>query len=55
MDTSSQGEEALVSMVDILEEEQELEADANAVLGGSDAKNCTYQLDGKINFFEHEL
>lgn len=29
-------------MVDFLAEEEKLEADAKAVLGGSDAKNCTY-------------
>jgi len=32
----------IVTMVDVLKEEQELEADACAVLGGSDEKNCTY-------------
>lgn len=32
----------VVTMVDVLNEERELEEDANAVLGGSDAKNCTY-------------
>lgn len=32
----------VVSMVDVLEEEQLLEEDANAVLGGSDDRNCTY-------------
>ncbi|XP_046545115.1 putative E3 ubiquitin-protein ligase UBR7 [Haliotis rubra] len=35
-------EDTGVSMVDILEEEERLEADANAVLGDSDDKNCTY-------------
>ncbi|ELT99453.1 hypothetical protein CAPTEDRAFT_222324 [Capitella teleta] len=35
-------EENVVSMVDILEEEKYLEENANAVLGGSDDKNCTY-------------
>lgn len=38
---SIEGQE-IVTMVDVLQEEQELEADANAVLGGSDEKNCTY-------------
>ena len=33
-----------ISMIDVLREEEELEADANAVLGGSDAQNCTYPL-----------
>lgn len=32
-----------VTLVDILEEEAQLEEDANAVLGGSDDANCTYQ------------
>lgn len=31
-----------VSMVEVLEEEQKLEEDANAVLGGSDPVHCTY-------------
>ncbi|KAL5008060.1 hypothetical protein ScPMuIL_013641 [Solemya velum] len=31
-----------ISMVDVLEEEKQLEDDANAVLGDSDDKNCTY-------------
>ena len=35
-------EDAAISMVDILKEQEELEDDANAVLGGSDSKNCTY-------------
>jgi E3 ubiquitin-protein ligase UBR7 len=32
----------VVTMVDVLKEEQELEDDAKAVLGASDDKNCTY-------------
>ena len=35
-------EGAAVSMVDVLQEEQQLEEDANAVLGDSDDKECTY-------------
>ena len=35
-------EDTGVSMVDVLEEETKLEEDANAVLGDSDDKNCTY-------------
>ncbi|XP_034250247.1 putative E3 ubiquitin-protein ligase UBR7 [Thrips palmi] len=31
-----------ITMVDVLKEENELEEDANAVLGGSDPQNCTY-------------
>ncbi len=37
-------EETGISMVDVLEEEEQLEQDANAVLGGSDHANCTYAL-----------
>jgi len=33
-----------ITLVDVLEEEAQLEEDANAVLGGSDDKNCTYSL-----------
>jgi E3 ubiquitin-protein ligase UBR7 len=32
----------VVTMVDALKEEQELEDDAKVVLGASDDKNCTY-------------
>ena len=32
----------VITMVDVLKEEEELEDDANAVLGASDDKNCTY-------------
>ena len=32
----------IITMVDVLKEEEELEDDAKAVLGGSDDKNCTY-------------
>lgn len=35
-------EGVVVTMVDVLEEENELEEDVNAVLGGSDDKTCTY-------------
>ncbi|GAB6021580.1 hypothetical protein CHUAL_004171 [Chamberlinius hualienensis] len=31
-----------ITMVDVLENEKELDEDANAVLGGSDDQNCTY-------------
>lgn len=33
-----------VTLVEVLEEEAQLEEDANAVLGGSDDANCTYSL-----------
>lgn len=35
-------ENNVVTMVDVLKEEEELEDDAKAVLGASDDKNCTY-------------
>ncbi|XP_063530415.1 putative E3 ubiquitin-protein ligase UBR7 isoform X2 [Cydia strobilella] len=34
--------EKIVTMMDVLQEQQEFEEDANAVLGASDDKNCTY-------------
>ncbi len=35
-------EEATVSLVDVLEEDEELENEASAVLGGSDSDKCSY-------------
>lgn len=35
-------EEQTVSLVDVLEEDQELEEEASAVLGGSDSDHCSY-------------
>lgn len=35
-------DENSVTMLDVLKEEEELEEDADAVLGGSDDKNCTF-------------
>ncbi|KAI8422861.1 hypothetical protein MSG28_006603 [Choristoneura fumiferana] len=35
-------DEKVVTMMDVLQEQQEFEEDANAVLGASDDKNCTY-------------
>lgn len=32
----------VVTMMDVLQEEEQIEEDANAVLGASDEKNCTY-------------
>lgn len=37
----------VVTMMDVLKEQQEFEDDANAVLGGSDDKECTYS---QVNF-----
>ncbi|CAK1600523.1 unnamed protein product [Parnassius mnemosyne] len=34
--------EKVVTMMDVLQEQQDFEEDANAVLGASDEKNCTY-------------
>lgn len=39
---SQNNEDTELTMCDVLEEEQELEEDANAVLGGSDDTNCSY-------------
>lgn len=35
-------EEQTVSLVDVLEEDEELEEEASAVLGGSDSDHCSY-------------
>lgn len=32
----------VVTMMDVLQEQEDFEEDANAVLGASDDKNCTY-------------
>lgn len=40
--TPDVADENSMTLQDILDEEEELEEDANAVLGGSDDKNCTY-------------
>jgi E3 ubiquitin-protein ligase UBR7 len=32
----------VLTMVDVLQEEEDREQDANAVLGGSDDQHCTY-------------
>ena len=39
-------EEPGVTMVDVLEDEESLEADAKAVLGNSDEKHCSYHSGG---------
>ena len=41
-DAEEESEEPVISMVDYLKEEEELENDAHAVLGGSDEHHCTY-------------
>ena len=40
--SSEQFENDEVSMVDVLEKDKELEAEANAVFGDSDDQHCTY-------------
>ncbi len=50
-ETVEKTEETGISMVDVLEEEEQLEQDANAVLGGSDHANCTYALASIIMIF----
>ena len=35
-------EEAVMSLQDVLDEERQAEETANALLGASDSKNCTY-------------
>ena len=35
-------EEDSMSMLDVLQEEKQLEEDADAILGGSDSSQCTY-------------
>ncbi|GFY70163.1 putative E3 ubiquitin-protein ligase UBR7 [Trichonephila inaurata madagascariensis] len=40
--TLNSEEDTELTMCDVLQEEQELEEDANAVLGGSDDTNCSY-------------
>lgn len=42
--------EDVLSMIDVLKEENELEEEANAVLGDSDDQNCTYPMVKKISF-----
>lgn len=39
---ANDGEEATVSLVDVLEQDEELENEASAVLGGSDSEKCSY-------------
>ncbi|KAG8178550.1 hypothetical protein JTE90_015920 [Oedothorax gibbosus] len=41
-ESSNSNTETELTMCDVLQEEQELEEDANAVLGGSDDTNCSY-------------
>lgn len=42
--------EKVVTMVDVLQQQQEFEKDADAVLGACDDKDCTYT-KVRINFF----
>lgn len=43
---NSEIEDPGISMVDVLQDEESLEADAKAVLGNADDKNCTYYSGG---------
>ena len=43
---NEEDEEETVTMDEVLQEEESLEADAKAVLGNSDDKNCTYHSGG---------
>nr|CAG4640943.1 EOG090X07TK [Eulimnadia texana] len=38
----AEDEDSGITLIDVLEEEEQLEQDADAVLGGSDDQNCTY-------------
>jgi E3 ubiquitin-protein ligase UBR7 len=38
----------VITMIDVLKEEQDLEDDAKAVLGASDDQNCTYS---RVNIY----
>ena len=49
---SGDAENDEVSMVDVLDEDNELEAEANAVLGDSDDQNCTYDKVWRIIVYE---
>lgn len=39
---ANDGEGEIVSLLDVIDEEKELQDAANAVLGGADDSNCTY-------------
>uniref|UniRef100_A0A3P8ZMK8 Putative E3 ubiquitin-protein ligase UBR7 n=1 Tax=Esox lucius TaxID=8010 RepID=A0A3P8ZMK8_ESOLU len=45
---ANEGDEATVSLVDVLEEDEELENEASAVLAGSDSEKCSYP-EGYVN------
>ena len=49
-------DDSAISMLDVLEEQQELEENANAVLGDSDDRNCTYimvwEMDKSFHSFQ---
>jgi len=48
-------DEQIVSMVDVLNDEQQLQDDANAVLGACDENVCTYSQVGHLyNFCDDE-
>lgn len=45
---SIEEETNVITMIDVLKEEQDLEDDAKAVLGASDDQNCTYS---RVNIY----
>lgn len=45
---SEDEEQAIVSLQDVIEEDQQLEDTANAVLGDSDDTQCTYRRVGRF-------
>ena len=45
---SREDDEGIVSLQDVLEEDQRLEQTANAVLGDSDDTQCTYSKVGRL-------
>lgn len=43
-------DEETITMLDVIEREDELEEEASAVLGNSDEKNCTYSKVSREDF-----
>lgn len=39
---SSSGDKSWVTLADVMQQQDDLEAESDAVLGGSDDQNCTY-------------
>lgn len=49
--TMADEEDSGITLIDVLEEEDQLEENANAVLGGSDDQNCTYALVMRFYYY----